>query len=161
MRALILAQTQSDPGLLSYLIPLVAAVTGIAVGWIARTATLGASKINAKVEREKLAHEHDKHYAERRDKAEQDFRAASEAMEMVRLEEVSLVTRRSRAREARRRLLSVSWTLGKPMGGSDLEDLISALENPDREAVQRAIALWPSVERAIRTNPPPRPEAPS
>lgn len=160
MLASAVAATQGDPSVLSVVAPVAAGlVGGIAVGWFGHAGLIKSTRITSEVEREKLAHEQDKYYAERRDAASEDYNAAAVAMEMLAIEDVDLEARRTRAQKARKHLLGASWTLGRPISGTD-EELIRLLGDPNEENLRKARELWPEVSQALAVAPaPPRARA--
>jgi hypothetical protein len=134
---------------------LLTAVVALAVGWFGREATIGAARISAGVEGEKLRHDRNRYAAERRDKAKADFFKAIEAMGMATLGESALPARIARAAEARIALLSVEWTLGRAIGGPRFDELLQVLATAVTEdQLDTAAGIWPEVEQAIRNDPP-------
>jgi len=135
---------------------LLTAIVALAVGWFGRQATIGSAKISAGVEGEKLQHDRNRYADERRDKAQADFFKAIEAMGMATLRESALQVRLVRAAEARIALLSVQWTLNRPIGGSRFDELLEVLATAVTEdQLNAAAGIWPEVEQSIRNDPPP------
>jgi hypothetical protein len=137
------------------LVAVIGVIGGAIAGWIARTAAIGSARIAASVEERKLAHEQDKYADARRDKAAEDFFAARDAMSVVKESEATADARRAEALKAKKALLSVRLTFGRPIGGPRFDELLAMLEPVDTERdLDIAAGLWPDVESAILNDPP-------
>lgn len=101
------------------------------------------------MERERLAHERERFRAQRQDLAREDFLRAGELLGQVALTELRLEVRQQQAREARRAMLKVELIVGE-VDAPELEELLDALNGASETQLDRAVELWPEVERATR-----------
>jgi len=121
---------------------LISGIVSLLVARVTAQATIRTAQIGAGVEQDKLAHE-------KQQAAVEDFVQAGVLMGKLALKAARADVRAQFAADARQSLLRVEFILGS-WQDPKFEELLRLLQQRSEEHLDRALAMWPDVEKGLR-----------